>query len=103
MASHTAGTAGGDPAVISVRALAVELGVAPNTAQRALRLLRDRGLIHPRQGRATGGRFEHGAYHVDTPPGIFEVAPPGPSAMSVGPAAASAPKAPSEQAAVVQL
>lgn len=60
----------GDPWMVrsSVRDVALRLGVAPNTAQRALAVLRDGGLIVAIQGRVNGGRFGSGVYRltVDT-------------------------------------
>jgi DNA-binding transcriptional ArsR family regulator len=41
----------------SVRDVAARLGVAPNTAQRALAVLRDAGLVTVIQDREHGGRF----------------------------------------------
>lgn len=59
----------GDRSVVamSVRALAVELGVATNTAQRALRALREAGLVEHAQGRADGGRFIASGYRLAIP------------------------------------
>src|SRR5215211_5784381 len=56
----------GEPWVVrsSVREVAARLGVAPNTAQRALAVLRGAGLITSIQGRAGAGRFGVGAYRL---------------------------------------
>jgi DNA-binding transcriptional ArsR family regulator len=48
----------------SVRDVAARLGVAPNTAQRAISALRDAGLITVIQGRAFGGRFGPSVYRL---------------------------------------
>jgi DNA-binding transcriptional MocR family regulator len=56
-------------AVVSVRSLAVDLGVAKNTAHRALAGLVRSGLAEPVQDRDAAGRFRPGRYrlHVDEP------------------------------------
>jgi hypothetical protein len=55
----------------SVRDVAARLGVAPNTAQRALGVLRDAGLITVIQGRACAGRFGVGAYRLTVDPSVL--------------------------------
>ena len=52
---------------VSVRSLAGELGVAKDTAARALGVLRDAGLIVAAQGRGVRGRFAGGCYVVMLP------------------------------------
>ena len=51
----------------SVRAVASELGIAKNTAHRAITTLTRAGLVEPAQTRDTSGRFRPGRYrlHVD--------------------------------------
>jgi DNA-binding transcriptional MocR family regulator len=56
---------------VSVRSLASELGVAKDTAARALGALRDAGLIVAAQGRGSRGRFAGGCYAVVLPPGAL--------------------------------
>jgi DNA-binding transcriptional regulator YhcF (GntR family) len=58
---------GGRTAVASVRAIAAELGVAKNTAHRALAALARAGLVEVVQSRDGAGRFRAGHYrlHVD--------------------------------------
>ena len=51
-------------AEVSVRALSVELGVAKNTAHRAVTALRPAGLIDHVQGRRADGRFQPGRYRL---------------------------------------
>lgn len=51
-------------AVASVRSLAVELGVAKNTAHRALSALVRAGIVEAVQHRSTDGRFRHGGYRL---------------------------------------
>ena len=58
----------GGVAQVSVRALAGELGVAKNTAHRAVAALRRAGLIDHVQGRRADGRFQPGRYRLS--PGI---------------------------------
>jgi DNA-binding transcriptional ArsR family regulator len=48
----------------SVRDVAARLGVAPNTAQRALGVLREAGLVTATQDREHGGRFGGTAYRL---------------------------------------
>ena len=58
---------------MSVRTLARELGVAPNTAQRALRTLRAAGLVEHAQRRADGGRFDAATYRLVIPHDVLAV------------------------------
>ena len=53
---------GGPVVEASVRVLAADLGVAKNTAHRAITALVNAGLISPVQDRATDGRFVTGHY-----------------------------------------
>ncbi|HEV2809386.1 MAG TPA: helix-turn-helix domain-containing protein [Acidimicrobiales bacterium] len=48
----------------SVRAVAAELGVAKNTAHRALAVLVRAGIAEAVQGRTTDGRFRRGGYRL---------------------------------------
>jgi len=50
--------------VISVRSLALELGVSTNTAARALTALCAAGLVASRQERFSNGRFSTGSYEL---------------------------------------
>lgn len=52
----------GRTTVASVRAVAADLGVAKNTAHRAIAALVDAGLVEPVQGRHADGRFRPGSY-----------------------------------------
>lgn len=58
-------------AEMTVRDVAGELGVARNTAQRALSALRAAGLVASTQRRARGGRFAAGAYVLHIPPHVL--------------------------------
>jgi len=51
-------------AAVSIRSLAIELGVSKNTVQRALAVLRDAGLIQVAAARREAGRFTAGGYRV---------------------------------------
>jgi hypothetical protein len=51
---------------VSVQILAIELGVAKNTAHRALKTLRGAGLLEHTQTRAAAGRFDTSAYRLAT-------------------------------------
>jgi hypothetical protein len=55
----------------SVRQLAARLGVAKNTAHRALVTLRDAGFLEPHQSRSTSGQFAAGAYRLSVAPSIL--------------------------------
>jgi hypothetical protein len=59
----------------SVRDVASHLGIAANTAQRALRVLRDRGLITVIQDREHGGRFGSTAYALTVDPCVLSRPP----------------------------
>lgn len=67
-------TGGVDVAVTSVRVLAARLGVAKNTAHRALAALRRSDLIEPLQSRSTSGQFASGAYRLAVSPSILRLA-----------------------------
>ena len=56
--------AGERVSVTSVRAVASELGVAKNTAARALSMLRTAGVITVAQGRDAAGRFAEASYVI---------------------------------------
>jgi hypothetical protein len=55
----------GRTAAASVRAVAAELGVAKNTAHRALVALVRAGIAEAVQDRTTDGRFRRGGYRLD--------------------------------------
>ncbi len=57
----------------SVRTIAGRLGVAVNTAQRALRVLRDAKLIEHAQARAGTGRFDAACYRLEIPADVLIV------------------------------
>lgn len=78
LASRSGHGRSGATAEASVRSLAVDLGVAKNTAHRAISALVRAGLISPVQDRHHDGRFRAGQYrlHVD---GILTVAHPKPA------------------------
>jgi hypothetical protein len=67
----------GDGLVVdtSVRLVAVELAVAKNTAQRALKTLRSGGVIETVQGRNTGGRFAATTYRIHLPVDMLQPDP----------------------------
>ena len=55
----------------TVRDVAAHIGVAPNTAQRALRVLRDAGLVTAIQDREHGGQFASTAYRLTLDPSVL--------------------------------
>jgi len=64
---------GADVVNTSVRQLAAQLGVAKNTAHRALVALRNAGFVEPDQPRSTSGRFSTGAYRLVVAPSILRL------------------------------
>ena len=86
----------GDHLVVaaSVRGVADALGLAKNTAHRAVRRLVEAGLVAPDQARASDGRFVAGAYVLVLVPDVLrpmigELASPRPASR---PAAAVRPR-----------
>ena len=65
--------ADGDAAA-SVRAVAEELGVAVNTAQRAIARLRRAGIVEHEQRRSADGHFAAASYRLAIPADAFLVA-----------------------------
>jgi hypothetical protein len=59
----------------SVREVAVHLGVAKNTAHRAVRALRAAGLVSPIQRRDNDGRFLDGRYRLMVARDVLHIAP----------------------------
>ena len=62
-------------AIVSVRALAASLGLAKDTAGRAIRRLRDAGLVTVAQLRTAAGIFDTGTYLIAVPDCIALNAP----------------------------
>lgn len=62
-------------AEVSIRSLAATLGVAKDTAARAVRRLRDLGVIEVDQRRADSGVFQTGVYRLAVPTACLAVAP----------------------------
>ena len=62
-------TGDGDHVVaqVSIRSLASSLGLAKDTVARAVRRLRDLGVIQAEQGRSDSGVFQTGSYRLDVP------------------------------------
>jgi len=57
----------------TVRQLAERLGIAKNTARRALTALRRAGFIEPLQSRSTSGQFASGSYRLAVAPSILRL------------------------------
>ena len=72
---HSTGPADACVARVSVRALAASLGLAKDTAGRAIRRLRDVGLVTVAQQRTDGGVFDTGTYLIAVPDCITLTAP----------------------------
>ena len=81
-------TGDGDHVVaqISIRSLASSLGLAKDTVNRAVRRLRDLGVIDAVQARSESGVFEAGSYRLAVPVACISVACP--SQFSVASSAA---------------
>jgi hypothetical protein len=62
----------------TIRSVAVDLGVAKNTAHRAVARLVAAGLVEPVQERAQDGRFRHGRYRLHVT-GVGVLPPPRPA------------------------
>ncbi len=60
-------------AAASVRSVAADLAIAPNTAHRALRRLIDLGLVEARQSRTSGGRFAGGSIRLTIPSRVLRI------------------------------
>ncbi len=79
-------TRDGDQAVaqVSIRSLATSLGLDKDTIGRAVRRLRDLGVIDVDQARTATGAFAAGSYRLAVPASCISIAcPPQPSAASV--------------------
>jgi DNA-binding transcriptional MocR family regulator len=57
----------------SVRAVAAEVGVAINTAQRAIARLRHAGIVVPSQNRSVDGHFAAAVYRLEIAADVFIV------------------------------
>lgn len=62
-------------ACVSVRSLAASLGLAKDTAARAIRRLRDAGLVTVAQQRTEAGIFDTGSYVIAIPNSVILIAP----------------------------
>lgn len=69
-------SADGRTAQASVRAVAADLGIAKNTAHRALAALGRAGLVEPVQRRGDTGRFQTGRYLLHLPELTGPASPP---------------------------
>ena len=67
MMQCSTGNGGRVVAQVSVRSLASSLGLAKDTVNRAVRRLRDLGVIHAEQRRSDSGVFQTGSYRLDVP------------------------------------
>ena len=61
-------------ACVSVRSLAASLGLAKDTAARAIRRLSDAGLVTVAQQRTEAGIFDTGTYVITLPEGVTLIA-----------------------------
>lgn len=62
-------------AEVSIRSLAASLGLAKDTVARAVRRLRDLGVIEAEQPRSERGVFQAGSYRLAVPPTCLTVEP----------------------------
>lgn len=85
-------------ATVSIRSLAVSLGLAKDTVARAVRRLRELGAIEAIQARASSGTFEAGSYRLVVPAVCLSVA-----LSSQPPVAPSAGRPPSARRSSGQL
>ena len=69
------GTADECVARVSVRSLAASLGIAKDTAARAIRRLRESDLVTVAQQRTDAGIFDTGTYVITLPDGVTLIAP----------------------------
>ncbi|MEP7112808.1 MAG: hypothetical protein ABI862_06055 [Ilumatobacteraceae bacterium] len=72
---RSSGPADACVAQVSVRTLAASLGLAKDTAGRAIRRLRYAGLVTDAQQRTDGGVFDAGIYRIAVPDCITVTAP----------------------------
>lgn len=72
-------------AEMSVRSLAIDLGISKDAVARALRRLRETGIVTAEQSRASSGAFTSGSYLIDVPTCITLVEPPVPSSAKPRP------------------
>lgn len=68
--SHMSASGSARIACVSTRGLASSLGLAKDTVARAIRQLRDTGLVSAEQRRTDRGVFESGSYWIVVPEGI---------------------------------
>jgi DNA-binding transcriptional ArsR family regulator len=73
---RSSGTADECVACVSVRSLAASLGLAKDTAARAIRRLRETGLVTVAQQRTDAGSFDTGTYAIAMPEGVTLTASP---------------------------
>ena len=102
MLQRSTGDDGHVVAQVSIRALASSLGLAKDTATRAVGRLRDLGVIDAAQGRSRSGVFEAGSYRLAVPAVCLSPAGPSqPCALSPAPRSccAAPPSAPRSSSA----
>lgn len=74
-----------DCVAASIRDIADALGIAKNTAHRAMRRLVDAGLASPLQPRANDGRYVAGIYRLTVDPDVLHVAIDEPASRATTP------------------
>jgi DNA-binding IclR family transcriptional regulator len=96
---------GGDAWIVSgsVRTLAARMGVAKNTAQRALTTLREAGLVASIQRRSGTGEFASGAYRLDVDADVLSRQPHAHPVSQVVHSRRVLPKPPVEAKAIVEV
>lgn len=98
MMQRSAGDGDRVVAQVSIRSLASSLGLAKDTVARAVRRLRDLGIIAAVQARSESGVFEAGSYRLAVPVACMSVACP-----SQTPVSPSAPRRSSARRSSGQL
>ncbi len=96
-------THGVDVVESTVRELAARLGVAKNTAHRALAALGDAGFVESLQSRSSSGQFSSGSYRLAVPASVLSVSEASASASPAAPLSPARPSRSSRSPASQQL
>lgn len=97
MMQLSTGDGDGVVAQVSIRSLASSLGLAKDTVARAVRRLRDLGVIEAVQARSSAGVFDAGSYRLAVPVACMSAACPSESSVAVSAARSSSARRSSGQ------